>query len=128
MLVLLVDDDPTVAEDLELLLPDRFDLIWADGSQSALAVLEREDLPAVILLDLCLPPHLAPSSESEGLALLSLIRQGPAKQTPVIVLSSLPRSRMEKTCLDRGAQAYLEKPCVIEELVAHLDQLTQQAT
>lgn len=121
MKVLLVDDNPTVAEDLKLLLPSDIELTWAPGTREALTLLDQEDSPQVVILDLCLPPFLSQSEETEGFEFLTALKQARASDIPVVVLSALPRSRAEAECLRRGASAYLEKPCSIKELLRHLN-------
>lgn len=121
MKVLLIDDDPAIAEDLRLLLPRQMDLEWAPGSADALSLLKTRKRPDVIVLDLCMPPHLAKTREEEGLATLTLLRTKLAIDVPVIVLSALPKIQAEAQCLNSGASDYLEKPCVIRELVTKLE-------
>jgi len=59
--------------------------------------------PVLILLDLRLP-------KMSGLQLLSEIRQLPAYQaTPIVILSRLDKEREESTCLQFGANAYVQK-------------------
>jgi two-component system, chemotaxis family, response regulator Rcp1 len=59
--------------------------------------------PTLILLDLRLP-------KMSGLQLLSEIRQLPAYETtPIVILSRLDQEREESTCLQFGANAYVQK-------------------
>jgi chemotaxis family two-component system response regulator Rcp1 len=59
--------------------------------------------PTLIILDLRLP-------KMSGIQLLSEIRQLPAYQeTPIVILSRLDKAREESTCLQLGANAYVEK-------------------
>ena len=84
--------------------------LWtmADGPE-ALAFLrkdrplEHEPTPPLILLDLRLPTM-------SGTELLCKIRQLPAYQeTPIVILSRLDKAREESTCLQLGANAYVQK-------------------
>ena len=127
MKVLLVDDDPRVAEDLALLLPPEVELMWAPGSEAALDMCSRDDSPDAVILDLCMPLHLAESDEHEGLQLISELQGRLARGTPVVVLSGTPREDIETECLQRGAQAYFEKPCVMNELMRALTNLIDRS-
>jgi CheY-like chemotaxis protein len=121
--VLLIDDDPVIAEDLDLLLPGHIELEWVAGSEAAIKRLQSEELPDAIILDLCLPRHLADSDDGEGLHLMSLLHKELAVGLPVVVLSSLSRAEMESECLSRGARAYVEKPCTVRDLTELLQAL-----
>ena len=123
--VLLIDDDPTVRDDLEFLLPATIRIVWAPGSEEAMEKIGQERHLDAIILDLCLPPHLSEREESEGLELLSALCEELAPQVPVVVLSSVPRCEAEAACLKRGASAYLEKPCSPGELLRLLRGLTE---
>jgi chemotaxis family two-component system response regulator Rcp1 len=79
-----------------------------DGPE-ALAFLRKEaplthvPTPDLIILDLNLPKLL-------GTEVLRRLRQLPAyRATPVVILSSAPRSQQEGRCLQLGANAYVEK-------------------
>ena len=59
--------------------------------------------PTLIVLDLSLP-------KMSGIQLLSEIRQLPAYEaTPIVILSRLDKEREESTCLQFGANAYVQK-------------------
>jgi CheY-like chemotaxis protein len=120
MRVLLVEDDPTVAADLELLLPIEFEIVHAADSRRAIDALAAQPAPDAVVLDLNLPPSLVQDPDDEGLALLRFIRRELALDIPVIVLSSRPPVPFAARCQRLGANAYLEKPCRVTELVAHL--------
>ena len=124
MEVLLIDDNPQVAKDLGFLLPASIKIRWASGSEQAMFILRQESPPEAIILDLCLPPFLAQREEDEGLELLSRLREELAADTPVLILSNVPRVEAENVCLSRGACAYLEKPCAVDELVHLLKEAT----
>ena len=59
--------------------------------------------PGLIILDLSLP-------KMRGTQLLSDIRQLPAYHaTPIVILSNTPKEREEASCLQLGANAYVQK-------------------
>jgi DNA-binding response OmpR family regulator len=126
--ILLVEDSETLAEDLRLFLPKRFHMDWVAGSEQAIAHLARAGPPDLVILDLCLAPHLSPCKEEEGFALLGALRQRLAPKVPVIVLSAHDAGEVAPACLELGAAAFLSKPCVIAELVDQVeDQLGSRA-
>jgi two-component system phosphate regulon response regulator PhoB len=120
---MLIEDDPSVAEDLKILLPGHIEIEWVSNSRTAIERLKQGTRFDAVILDLCLPCYLSDSEREEGLRLLSLLAQEIAKDSPIVVLSSLPVAEVEADCLNRGARAYLEKPCNIRELVRLLDSL-----
>ena len=115
--VLLIDDDPTVRDDLRLFLPPEVVVVWVAGGEEAIERIRAESNLKAIILDLCLPPFLGDREQSEGLELLSVIRTRLPPAIPVIVLSSLPKGYAESECLKRGALAYLEKSGRPDDLV-----------
>jgi two-component system, chemotaxis family, response regulator Rcp1 len=71
--------------------------------------------PALILLDLNLP-HL------EGHHVLTSLRQLPAYQaTPVVIFSAARKEKEEQVCLQLGANAYVQKPDVLEKFFAAIE-------
>jgi CheY-like chemotaxis protein len=59
--------------------------------------------PALIILDLRLP-------RTDGLHLLAEIRKLPTyHETPVVILSSMPKEQEQQHCLQLGATAYVQK-------------------
>ncbi len=125
MRVLYVDDDWNLAGDMMVLMPPEIALVWAPDSRSAIEFLFGEERPDVVILDLDLPPYLSEDAESEGLCLLDLMRSKIAVRVPVVVLSRLPKDALEKTCIEHGADAYLEKPCSVPDLVRLLKNLVE---
>ena len=124
MKVMLIDDDPLVGEDLDLLFPAGIELVRVLKSETALTLLAQEPPPDVIILDLCMPPFLAEHEEKEGLELLSVIRGWLGPKVPVVVLSSLPQGELKDVCLKHGARGYLEKPCDVKRLLDKLSSIS----
>ena len=113
MRVLLVEDDPVVAQVLEMALSRAGHQVYLvkDFSTAKERFAEAWD---AIVLDLNLPGGF-------GLDLLRHLRQDLGRATPVIVLSGL---KQEKTILEAmrlGAQGYLSKPFSPQELVLRLE-------
>jgi CheY-like chemotaxis protein len=106
--VVLVDDEREYVETLSdrLLMRDMRAAIVYDGKQ-ALSYVDKEE-PEVMVLDLKMP----------GIDGMEVLR-GVKKKHPdveVIVLTGLGSKEDEKTCLELGAFAYLEKPVDVEVL------------
>jgi PAS domain S-box-containing protein len=99
--ILVVDDDPNVAELVRQLLEgERYTVDWAcDGA----AGLERiaHVLPSVILLDLLMP-------RVDGLAFLDAL-QGSAKDIPIIVLTAKSLSATDHYVLKQRVLGLIEK-------------------
>jgi DNA-binding response OmpR family regulator len=80
-----------------------------DGEQAeALALSEEFDL---LILDMGLP-------EREGLQVLKAVR-AKGKRVPILVLTGRPE-RDVVTCLEAGADDYMRKPFLFEELLARI--------
>jgi len=69
-----------------------------DGITAIRLCLELQ--PDVLVLDLSMPG-------SDGLNTLEAVRSN--SSTAVVILSGLPRSQLEQSCIERGAFSYLEK-------------------
>lgn len=113
--VLVVEDDTSLALQLQWLLRQDQEVFLASSRAEALSILEKEK-PHVMLLDLGLPP--CPEDPSEGLALL----QETLEMTPllkVIVMTAHGDQATAREALCRGAYDFLVKP-VREELLVTL--------
>ncbi len=112
MRVLLVEDDPMIAEAVEGALRDAsYATDWVKNGQTALTTLgcQQYDL---LLLDLGLPGK-------DGLQLLARIR---AENNPIPVVIITARDGLEDRLrgLDGGADDYVVKPFEIAELLARM--------
>ncbi len=125
MRVLVVEDDPGIAQGLRLTLGQSG---WAvdcvDGLEPAWAALRVEPFDAV-LLDLGLP-------DGDGAALLQRLRQAPAGRcpdpgTPVLIMTARDQVTSRITGLDMGADDYLSKPFDANELAARLRAVCRRA-
>jgi two-component system response regulator RegX3 len=109
--VLVVEDEPSFVEALELALAkEGFDVVTAMDGRAGLDAF-RSDHPDVVLLDLMLP-------ELPGLDVLRAIRREAA--TPVIVVSAKDAEADVVTALELGADDYVTKPYSVRELVARI--------
>ncbi len=119
--VLVVEDDPLFVDDLRVLLPSWVELDWSRTSSEAITALESGARPHAIILDWCLPPELADSDKSEGLALLRKIRSQLGSSIPVCVLTSLPRTEVGQLSLENGADAFFHKAESLKPLIEFLE-------
>jgi two-component system NtrC family response regulator len=93
-------------------LAQDYEVSVAGERQSALKVLKREH-PAVVLLDLGLPPH--PDGVEEGLQALSDILQEDVL-AKVIVVTGRQERQHALTAIERGAYDFFRKPVQLDEL------------
>ena len=107
--LLLVDDDPLIAESLDFLLSRDYRVYCADSRAGAMALLRGGDAPPdLALVDLGLPP--APHSPEGGFALIDeLIAFSP--DLKVLVLSGQSDRANVAHALSLGAVDFIPKPC-----------------
>jgi DNA-binding response OmpR family regulator len=109
--ILIAEDDPLIASFLEkgLRASGYSTMLAEDGEQAQyLGLTEEFDL---LILDMGLP-------EREGLHVLQELRAR-GKRLPVLVLTGRPE-RDVVTCLEAGADDYMRKPFLFEELLARI--------
>ena len=116
--VMLVDDDRTMLSLLRTLLElDGYEVIEASALGDVLEVARRES-PDVLLMDCILP-------EVDGLDLLLDIRRDDKTRGMVVVMTS--GMDYEERCMERGANAFLQKPYSPDRLFEVLRQQLKQA-
>ena len=109
--LLIVEDDPGLQAQLKWAYED-FEVIVAGDRASAIAVLRSEE-PAVVTLDLGLPPD--PDGTSEGFAVLDEI-MALKPDTKVVVASGHGARESAQTAIAKGAYDFYQKPIDIESL------------
>jgi len=125
--LLIVEDDAGLQKQLRWSL-DAYEVLTASDRESALAQLRRHE-PAVITMDLGLPPD--PDGSSEGLALLQQILSL-APDTKVIVLTGNQDHSNAVQAIAMGAYDFHQKPVdpsvlnLIVERAFHLHGLQQE--
>lgn len=115
--VLIADDDPDIrkilATNLEAL---GYHVTEADDGEQALR-LARQMVPALIVLDLMMP-------ELDGLGVLHCLRGHPVTQEiPVVLLSAKATDRDIWAGWQAGANYYLTKPFLLDELLRFVELL-----
>lgn len=109
--VAVVDDDRFVREMLELgLTREGFAVRTAADGQTALELVREWD-PEVIVLDVMMP-------RIDGITLLPRLRQ--ITQAPILMLTAKGETADKVSSLGAGADDYLVKPFIFEELIARL--------
>ena len=103
--ILLVEDDPGLQKQLKWSLAD-YELVMAADRDSAIVQLRRHE-PAVVLLDLGLPPDV--DGASEGLAALQQILSLAPATKVIVVTGNLDRSNAVKA-IRLGAYDFFQKP------------------
>jgi two-component system NtrC family response regulator len=109
--LLIVEDDPGLQAQLKWAYED-FEVIVVGDRASALAALRTEE-PAVVTLDLGLPPD--PDGTSEGFAVLDEI-MALKPDTKVIVATGHGARESALTAIAKGAYDFYQKPVDIEKL------------
>jgi two-component system, cell cycle response regulator DivK len=115
-----VDDSSDVREMYSQYLSYRgFSVITAsEGSQGIeLALAARPD---VIVMDLAMP-------SMTGTAATQRLKDHPrTRNIPVVILTGYPASAIEQRVLEAGAAMLLTKPCLPEDLEAHVRSLLER--
>lgn len=110
--LLIVDDDEDIRTQLKWALCGDYTVFLAEDRASALEHL-RAQRPAVVLLDLGLPPH--PATPEEGFAILAQIL-GYESRAKVIILSGQAERANSLRAVGEGAYDFLSKPPDLDEL------------
>jgi two-component system cell cycle response regulator DivK len=119
--ILIVDDFDDARELYsEFLSAQDYDVSGAADGPEALNLA----LPAqydVIVLDLALP-------RMDGLEVLRQLRRNPAtRRTPIIILSASVGQEPREDAMEAGADLFLEKPCLPDELEAAIQTFLPKA-
>ena len=109
---LLIEDEVSMSYYTEKILEiNGFDVICANNARDA-EFMARSHCPDVILLDLGLP-------DSDGMSVLSDVRSW--SHLPVIVISARADDHAKISALENGADDYIVKPFVRQELIARIN-------
>lgn len=118
--ILVVDDDDGVQKLVATLLNrSRITAIPAMSATEAAQLLRQPPLPDVMLLDIMLP-------EISGIDFLKQMRSKTVfDDLPVIILSALADPKTIRAGLDAGADRYLTKPYLVNNLVKTIQEVLQ---
>ena len=116
--LLLVDDDAIIADSLEYVLGDEYQIERATDRPSSFELIDKMSVsPAVALVDLGLPPNT--HRPDEGLAVIRKISQM-HPSTRVLVLSGQDNKKHIFQAKEDGAVDFISKPCDIAEIKVRL--------
>ena len=108
--ILIADDDRNIARLIADSLSDEgFDTVVVFDGEQALAELRKAQTFSLILLDIMMP-------KTDGLEVLKTIRSRTA--SPILFVTAKGRTVDTLVGLELGADDYIKKPFVVEELVA----------
>ena len=106
--VLLVDDEASVLETLEIILEERFRVLKAASGKEALEKITKESID-LVLLDIAMP-------DIDGMEILSRIKEFDPG-LPVIMATATDSARMAVKAMQLGACDYITKPFDVEEVM-----------
>jgi len=110
--LLIVDDDEDLRTQMKWALVQDYKVLLAEDRPSAAAVMRKEK-PAVVTLDLGLPP--LPAGVEEGFAVLDEILNEYG-QTKVIIITGRGEKENALRAVEKGAYDFFYKPIQIDEL------------
>ncbi|WP_294558200.1 two-component regulator propeller domain-containing protein [uncultured Bacteroides sp.] len=116
--IVIVDDDDEIRNFLETELGLQHKVyVCRNGKEGLQAVLKHQ--PDIVISDVVMP-------EMDGISLLKAIRNNPnVSHIPFILLTSKAEYKDRIEGLSKGADVYLEKPFVVEELRVHMKNLIE---
>lgn len=117
--ILVVDDEPINLQVLRnVLLPQGFGVRTADSGKSALEMIEQAQ-PSLIILDVMMP-------DLSGLEVARRLRERFDRlELPIIMVTARSRTRDIIAGLEAGANDYVVKPFVKDELLARIETLLE---
>ena len=109
--VLVIDDEPAIADVLRMLLEFRgHEVLTANDGSRGFATAQRQT-PDVIVLDLMMPVM-------DGFTALEALRSDErTAEIPVVILSALGSAEVRQRCHALGARTFLQKPYNPEDLL-----------
>jgi two-component system OmpR family response regulator len=115
--ILICDDDQLLQELMQFRLTAKgYEVVQARDGAEALAK-ARTERPDLVVLDAMMP-------KSDGFEVLTRIKDDPAlTETPVIMLTARKTEKDIVSALEKGADDYLVKPFIPEELLARLSRI-----
>jgi DNA-binding NtrC family response regulator len=118
--LLLVDDDAIIADSLEYVLSEEYQVERASDRASSFELMGKmKDSPTLALVDLGLPPNT--HRPDEGLAVIRKLSQM-HPSTRVLVLSGQDNKKHVFQAKEDGAVDFISKPCDIAEIRVRLKQ------
>ena len=117
--ILVVDDDPTIRRFLSANFQARkFDVIEAEDGESAVKLMKQTQ-PDLVILDVMM-------EGLDGMAVCSLIREW--SEVPIVLLTARDELCNKLAGFELGADDYITKPFILEELLARVYALLRRNT
>jgi two-component system NtrC family response regulator len=126
--LLIIEDDEDLRTQMKWALTADYDVYLAEDRPSAIALINKEQ-PAVITLDLGLPPN--PAGVEEGFAVLDHVLDE-SVHTKVIIITGRGEKENALRAVGKGAYDFFYKPIELDELKVvlrrafHVSQLEQE--
>ena len=119
--ILIVDDSKIVLDISEFVVTSAgYRALTAVSGNEALEILGRQKID-LIMIDINMPGM-------DGYTLISTVRSdNQFKKVPIIIITTEAEAKDKKKGFDAGADAYIIKPIVPEELLAHIQLLVGKA-
>jgi two-component system, cell cycle response regulator CtrA len=119
MRVLLVEDEPTTAKGITLMLKSASMIVdIADTGEEALEIAKHYDYD-IVILDIMLP-------DMEGYDVVRRLRAARV-ETPVLILSGLSKTQAKVKGFGMGADDFITKPFDQHELIARIQAIVRRA-
>ena len=116
--IVIVDDDDEILRFLQAELGSQHKVYVCRNGKEGLQVILKQQ-PDIIISDVVMP-------EMDGISLLKAIRSNPnVSHIPFILLTSKAEYKDRIEGLSKGADVYLGKPFVVEELKVHIKNLIE---
>jgi len=113
--ILLVDDERINLQIFSKCLSRHYNVLTAASGETALALLNGDCRPDLILLDVMMP-------NMDGYQVIQQLKANPnTNHIPVVIFSALGTSPEKKLGFELGAIGYLAKPCSLESLLFEVD-------
>jgi DNA-binding response OmpR family regulator len=121
MRVLVIEDDPVIGANVcDYLQSTGVETRYAPDGQVGMTLAERER-PDAVVLDLNLPGI-------DGIEWCRRLRAGALRTTPVLMLTARDSLENKRAGFEAGADDYLVKPFVLDELAMRLHALARRAS
>jgi DNA-binding response OmpR family regulator len=112
--VLVVEDDPDIREVLEEMLDAAgHRVLTASNGREALAVLDKESSPCLVLLDLMMPVM-------SGFSFLEELHRRPDRERVSVLLVSA-NAQVQQVARGNGVVGYVTKPFDLDDVLARVD-------
>jgi len=120
--ILIIDDEPDIRELIAYGLGRSGWFVETAGSGADALARLCGSRPSGIILDLVLP-------DIHGLGILETVRElWVVDPVPVIIISCLQTTELRTVAVAEGADAFLPKPFVLEDLITKVERLCQHKT